>query len=402
MLEKFSVNNYRNIKMDEVLSLDGLNIFIGPNGAGKSNLFEALKFASDCLRNGLHKAILDRRGITSILNKSKNLPSSICFNWQFSPIPMFSKNISIEYLLDLDVQREMTFQINKEALQEVKPRKSNENDPWKYLEFRYGHGVLNRYENNMPTGFIQKDTVSPNELVLKEISSRVDYPALFEVRSEVMSWRFYNGNNMSINTIQDNPADIDPLELYLSSNGDNLAMVFSNLISKDEEGFEAKLYRVLQALFDDFGSLKFPFIDSNHLEMRWKNKSSKKPLTLNELSDGTIRMLCWIAILAHPSPPPLLCIDEPELGIHPAWIPILGDLIKSAAEKSQVLIATHSPDLLDCFSDVSENIIVIEADEKGMALFNRLDIDELQEWLKKYKLGELFRNREAVIGGWPY
>jgi len=403
MLQKFFVSNYRNLAISEPLHFTGLNIFIGPNGAGKSNLFEALKFLPDSFQNGLHKAFLDRRGPSSVLNKNLTLPNELLFKWIFSPIPAISRGINIEYLLNLQIFSDMSFAIQKEALQEERPRRSLEQQPWKYMDFSQGHGVVNVYDEVTPRGFEQKDTVSPSELAIREISSRTSYPALYQIRSEISSWAFYNGNNMSINLIQDRPAEIDPLQYHLSSTGENLAIMMFNLISRDEAGFESALHRTLTALCDDFEDLKFPLLDSNHIEMRWKSRNIKtKPLTLKELSDGTIRMLCWIAVLTHPSPSPLICIDEPELGIHPAWIPILADLIKSAARKTQVIIATHSPDLLDHFSDSPDNVVVTETGENGMAIFRRLCAEELTEWLQKYRLGELYRRRESVLGGWPY
>lgn len=308
----------------------------------------------------------------------------------------------------MQLLQNLSFEIKKEKLHEITPRKVTEVRNWIYLDFSYGHGVVNKYEDVFPTGFEQKDlqqkdAVLPNELAMKEISSRTMYPALHHIRSEVSSWAFYNGNNMNVSAIQNQPSLIDPLQYYLSSGGENLAIMLYNLTSRDEEGFESILHRILKALYEDFKDLKFPLLDSNHIEMRWKSDNyENKNLTMKELSDGTIRMLCWIAVLAHPKPSPLICIDEPELGLHPAWIPILADLIKSASKKSQILVATHSPDLLDYFSDRPEDVLATESNEHGMAAFRRLDPDELSHWLKKFRLGEMYRKREPVIGGWPY
>ena len=82
----------------------------------------------------------------------------------------------------------------------------------------------------------------------------------------------------------------------------------------------------------------------------------RDPLYLDEMSDGTVRMLCWATILLSPHLPTLLVIDEPEVGIHPAWMPILSEWIKRASRKTQVIVCTHSPDLLDHFSDCPEKV----------------------------------------------
>ncbi|MBF0538514.1 MAG: AAA family ATPase [Nitrospirae bacterium] len=207
-------------------------------------------------------------------------------------------------------------------------------------------------------------------------------------------------------TVDRSATKVDPSDLYLDETGENLAIVLYNLIQRDhsEFDFEAEFNSLLKALFDGFDGLKFPIIDSQHLDMRLKYKDIGKPLALHELSDGTIRMLCWTAVLCHPVPSPIICIDEPETGLHPEWINILADLIKVAVQrgKTQVLIATHSPDLLDCFSDCTENVVVTETDDEKNAVFRRLDSEELQPWLERYRLGEMYRKRKTVIGGWPY
>jgi predicted ATPase len=112
-------------------------------------------------------------------------------------------------------------------------------------------------------------------------------------------------------------------------------------------------------------------------------------------------MLCWIVALTSSNPADLICIDEPELGIHPAWLPILADLIKEASTRTQVIVSTHSPELLDEFTDQAQKVVVCSENEQGRAVFERLDKEELLEWLERYRLGEMFRSGHPELGGWP-
>ncbi len=114
------------------------------------------------------------------------------------------------------------------------------------------------------------------------------------------------------------------------------------------------------------------------------------------LSDGTLRYLCLLAILCHPKPPPLICIEEPELGLHPDILPTVADLLKEAAERCQLIVTTHSDVLVDCMHDEPENVLVAEKDENGTRL-KRLKADELKPWLEKYRLGELWMSGD--LGG---
>ncbi|QWR76026.1 AAA family ATPase [Candidatus Magnetomonas plexicatena] len=409
MLNNFTVKNYKNITLEEPLRLDALNIFIGPNGCGKSNLFEAIQFLQDSIEHGLQKTIRTyRKGLDSILNKNTIPPCEINFKWCFSLLQRtmyFGGGIKpIEYLLDLEV-----FDFNKYSVKHETLKDSDEPTveyTWKYIDFSYSKGTVIEGNKNAGTWTNEHPTeeVSEGEIALQVLSSPKQYPAIDHVKRNVTLWRFYNANHISIKQIKNKPSEIDPSDTYLDETGENLAIVLYNLISNDDSGFKDALDRLLLALYEDFEDLKFPIIDSKHLEMRWKKRDIRKPLPLDGLSDGTIRMLCWVAVLSHPNPSPLICIDEPEIGLHPEWIIILADLIKEAAEsgKTQVLIATHSPDLLDCFSDSAENIIVTETDEQKNAVFKRLDMDELKPWLERYRLGEMYRNGDSVVGGWSY
>ena len=114
------------------------------------------------------------------------------------------------------------------------------------------------------------------------------------------------------------------------------------------------------------------------------------------LSDGTIRYICLLAILCHPKPPPLICIEEPELGIHTDILPQLATLMKEASTRTQLFITTHSDVLVDELTDMPDSILVC-AKEIGNTSMKRLDAGQLKNWLKKYNLGELWRKGE--IGG---
>ena len=114
------------------------------------------------------------------------------------------------------------------------------------------------------------------------------------------------------------------------------------------------------------------------------------------LSDGTLRYLCLLAVLCHPSPPPLLCIEEPELGLHPDALVGLSDLLKDASQRTQLVVTTHSEVLIDGLSKSPDDVIVCEKNN-GESTMQRLSPAVLAEWLKKYSLGQLWRRGE--IGG---
>ena len=116
----------------------------------------------------------------------------------------------------------------------------------------------------------------------------------------------------------------------------------------------------------------------------------KSAIPLVRMSDGTVRWLVLLSILLHPEPPRLVCIEEPELGLHPDMIHELGKLLIAASQRMQLIVTTHSDALIEEFSEMPEAVLVCEK-EAGSSTLERLDKKQLSSWLKKYSLGQLWR-----------
>jgi predicted ATPase len=115
------------------------------------------------------------------------------------------------------------------------------------------------------------------------------------------------------------------------------------------------------------------------------------------LSDGTLKFLCLMAVLFDPSPGRLVCIEEPESGLHPDAVTLVADALREASRRMQIVVTTHSDALVDRFSDEPESIVVCDRDSCESTRFRRLSSEQLNEWLEEYTLGELWRRGE--IGG---
>jgi predicted ATPase len=114
------------------------------------------------------------------------------------------------------------------------------------------------------------------------------------------------------------------------------------------------------------------------------------------LSDGTLRYLCLLAILCDPTPPPLICIEEPELGLHPDIIPKIADLLNAASERTQLIVTTHSDILVDAMTERPDAVLVCEK-HNGKTSVRRLESEKLEKWLIDYRLGELWTR--GTLGG---
>jgi len=174
-----------------------------------------------------------------------------------------------------------------------------------------------------------------------------------------------------------------------------LALVLSNLLNyPNTKKLLLDKVKIFNDYFEDitiniFGGSALLFIHERGL-----NES----IPATRLSDGTLHYLSLLTMLCHPSPPPLICIEEPELGLHPDILPTVSDLLVEASKRSQIIVTTHSDVLISALTDYPESVLVCERGVSGTQL-RRLEKNQLEEWLQKYRLGELWRMGE--IGGNP-
>jgi energy-coupling factor transporter ATP-binding protein EcfA2 len=151
----------------------------------------------------------------------------------------------------------------------------------------------------------------------------------------------------------------------------------------------------LYRFFDDFDLKEKKFGQETKVRLSWRQKGSDYPMQPYHLSDGSIRFICLATALLQPVLPSTIIIDEPELGLHPAAISILAELIQDAAKRTQVIIATQSPALIDQFA--LEDIVVVNREE-GASTFTRLNERDFSTWLEEYTVGELWR-KNVITGG---
>jgi hypothetical protein len=160
-------------------------------------------------------------------------------------------------------------------------------------------------------------------------------------------------------------------------------------------GVRHLLIQKLKQFYESFSDVSIK-IHGGAVQVFLHEEGLHRPIPATRLSDGALRYLCLLAILCHPSPPPLVCIEEPELGLHPDILPTIAEMLVEASHKTQLIVTTHSDILVDALTSTPEAILVCER-QNGTTTMRRLDADALGEWLKKYSLGELWRKGE--LGG---
>ncbi|MBK7199033.1 AAA family ATPase [Candidatus Amarolinea dominans] len=366
------------------LPLGNLNVLIGPNGSGKSNLLEVLALLKAAPTN-LPAPVREMGGVREWLWK----PASV--------VPEATIEAIVEYVGARQPLRHGLvmadhggrFEVVDEWIENERPKPGYTN-PYVFYRFQRGNPVLGEPQAQAMERQLQRENVKPEQSVLSQIRDPERYPALgwlqerYEQIRLFRSWTF--GPTASLRREQSTHGRSD----FLVDGGENLALVLSKIRSR----IKPDLIEALRELYEGIEDVNFQIDGGNVLLFLEERGGREIPAT--RLSDGTLRYLCLLAILLHPDPPPLIAIEEPELGLHPDIIPQLAKLLVAASERTQLVVTTHSDVLVDALTSQPESVIVCEKVD-GESQFRRLDADQLKEWLEKYTLGQLWSMGE--IGG---
>ena len=233
-----------------------------------------------------------------------------------------------------------------------------------------------------------------NELLLRGFD-RHDVPALNALTDHLRGWRVFNGFDVS----PESPvrfSGVSDVQPSLEPNGHNLVAVLVHLWSKHRDDVWPDLEQTLRAVIPGFLSIRMePVVGPGRWGALWRENGVDKDLTLADLSDGTLLLLAWAALLLAPSKWRLLILDEPERGLHPRAIGVLAGLIRQAGTTSQVVVLTHSPDLVSRFPLTDIRVV---RRENGVATIVRPDASEalrqIEEELGATGLANAFRSGE--------
>ncbi len=357
------IENFKSIRKAHV-ELNPINILIGANGVGKSNFIGFFKLLYNIRRQKLQNAIAFNR-VDNVLyfgrKVSESLKGSIIFKNNEDKITN-----KYEFELIPDQRNSLIFKNEKGCFN----RSRAHNIDW-YCD-QYG----GREES-----FIFQ--VSPLQYGVEGY--------LKKYFSEFNIYHFHDTSRSSTfkqaNKIKDNR--------WLREDGSNLAAFLYKLQQTNAGSFKV-IEKTIQsiALFFDRFDLAPDGINPELIDLVWLEKGSDQYFNAYNLSDGTLRMIALTTLLLQPELPKTMIIDEPELGLHPFAINKLAALIKSASEKSQLIVSTQSVGLLDNF--MPEDVLVVERKDK-QTVFHRLNELDLKDWLEDYSLGELWEKN--VIGG---
>jgi len=264
-------------------------------------------------------------------------------------------------------------------------------DAYFYYRWQNGHPALNDLSKQRRG--LRRESVKPEESILSQVRDPESYPVLHWLQEQYEQIRLYRswtfGPLAGVRREQSAQGRSD----VLSDGGENLALVLSKIRSRVKND----LIESLRMLFDGIEDIHLTVDGGNVLLFLEEGEGREIPAT--RLSDGTLRYLSLLVILLHPDPPPLVAIEEPELGLHPDVIPHIAELLISASKRMQLVVTTHSRLLVDALTEHPESIVVCSK-EAGESRLERLDAEELKAWLDKYTLGDLWSKGELGGNRW--
>jgi predicted ATPase len=320
-IKRITIKNYRSIA-DLTVEMPDLMVLVGENGSGKSNFVDALRFLSETVRNAdLGFAVDKRYGINLLKAKLNNQKiSEISFD-----VLIEIENTLYRYFIVISSDDEGQYQVQDEVIE-------------------FDGKSIKRSETTFPTS-----------LGLSSLSANPEIRPLYLFLRE-LSFSFISPRDIQL---------FEPLSksTTLYEDGSNLASTLREIIHNEKnQHLERSILEYLSLILTDVNDFKVSEIVGGFVSI-WLTHKNGKELLLAQESDGTKLVLSILTALHQPHTPSLLAIEEPENGIHPGALAMLCEIIEEASLRQQIIVTTHSPDLITHF-DVN-SIRVVERTDDG-------------------------------------
>lgn len=364
------LKNYKSIAACNV-QLGPLMFLVGPNGAGKSNFLDALRFVADALNSSLDHALRDRGGINDVRRRSGGHPNHFSIQLEFT----LPKGATGHYAFRIGVRSPGGYEVQTEEC-------------ILYAEQGFGAEKYFRVDNGkVDTSVKVAPAASKDRLYLVNASGLPEFRPIYDAFSRM---GFYSLNPDKIRDLQS-----PDLGDVLIRDGSNLASVLGQLASPAKERIEEYLAKVVPGIH---GVETKGLGPKETLEFRQDIAGARYPwrFLANNMSDGTLRVLGILAALFQGNRDaqkrvPLVGIEEPEIALHPAAAGVLLDALRDGADKTQTIITSHSPDLLDNKDLAVESILAVESRDGNTVIAQVDEAGRSAAHKKLYTTGELLR-----------
>jgi predicted ATPase len=330
-------------------------VLIGPNGSGKSNLIEAIELLH-AMPSAFANAIRDGGGPHEWLWKGEGANGSASIEALVNGLAPFP---NLRYLLSFTASGQRT-EVTDEVIEEIEKRRPSERDVFFYYRFQRGRPVINVREGtdrhaggDRKARHLQRESLVPDESVLSQRKEPDLYPELTWIGQQFARIQMFRewGFGRYVPLRQPQRADL-PVDALLPDSR-NLGLILNQLEHTDAgPEFNRLLSRFLPR-YQRFSTL----IQGGTVQFYLHEQGLRAPVPATRLSDGTIRFMAMLALILSPVPPPLICMEEPELGLHPDALALLANLMVEASTRTQLIVTTHSDVLVSALTEQADSIL---------------------------------------------
>lgn len=350
------------------LALTGLNVLIGPNSSGKSNLISLFSLLRQA-PSDISKPVSVAGGVAEWLWKGgmKRGRGELAV--------AISHAKSTRYSLAFE-DREGRFALTDERIE----RARSTIYAVAGVRGQFGFGRQKRIER-----------VDPDVSVLAQRRGP-QYPEITALAQSLENISIYQDWDFGLNSRARYPQRTDAFNGHLLEDASNLALVINRM---EFDGTKGPLDEQVKLAIPN-ASRVMTFTSGGGIQVYVEEPGLRSPTPASRLSQGSLQWLCLLALLLQPEPPGLICLEEPEKGLHPDILPELAKLLLRASGRCQLIVSTHSDTLVDALSEHAESVLVCEKEQNATSI-QRLDPKALEDWLRRYSLGQLWSR--GAIGG---
>jgi predicted ATPase len=405
MIKEIAIKNFYGFKDTTIKIHPETNILIGINGSGKSNFLKVLRLLKESVAGvGLSKHIMENLGgFDNIFFKGqleKDAAQSITIKYTFDAAMLTKYAYGSKFKLTDDPIYQIT--ITKSPSSDnfyISEEKCISDKGFIYLSIANGNGVISeKKEGSKKTNLERKYTgLNPQELVLKSISEtqKEQYDVLYIIKKSIEDIVVYDYFDTTPKSAIRKPM-LSTSDKRLSYDGTNLPQIINTLKINDKSAYK-KIVAMLQEVNPNFSDFDFNLIGGN-IELMLSEDDLNSAIHVSNISDGTLRYLCLLAILYNPQGGKFICIDEPEVGMHPDMIFNITEAIKDASEHSTVVVSTHSENLLNYFK--IEHLRVFEKIGGNATAVLSYTEEQFSSWYENFALGNMWK--QGDFGGLRY
>ncbi len=372
-VNKIRISGFRRLRNIEI-EMRPLMVLIGANGVGKSSILDSISLLSASAAGKLNKTLNKLGGIVDIGTRGQ--AKALAFEAEMD-CPGYQP---LNYHLKVEAQGQ-GYCIPFERLSQE--REGPYNPPFIHIESMYDD--IQYYEIDNRRLVRPEWEHNPLESSLSQVPKMFKQPE--ELRRTLSSVTKYHVLDVGPRAPVKLPQQMKPA-LLPGADGEDLVPFLYNLRESDRDRYEA-IEDVLTAAFPGFENLSFPSAAAGMLSLAWKDEHFRDPLYVHQLSEGTLRFLWLVALLQSPNLTTVTMIDEPEVSLHPELLSMLADLLREAAQRTQIIVATHSDRLIRFL--MPKEVVVMDMGDDGCALAQWADTMDLEQWLKEYSLDEIWR-----------